>query len=225
MNRGFDTPTEDNLRELFEEFLLHTRRVVGLERPGADRPASAGPYRLERPGMPRPACVGLYASDEGLLNDKDVLAWAERLNMLFGARIVDLEQGGRERLAQVLAQFIFLVTAQHEMVGSLMWNYQLWTHRQPVRVYRDGRREPLDVYQRLVNYNYTLNTTRTPLIPDGGHYGYLADGLPDSQMRVVGGAFRDFTAGLVAVEAKMRRERLWQPWLLYPSDLEAHINA
>ena len=54
----------------------------------------------------------------------------------------------------------------NEILGGFIWNYQLWTHRQPVRVYRNGQREPLDVYQRLVNANYNLNVTRRALIHD-----------------------------------------------------------
>ena len=35
--------------------------------------------------------------------------------------------------------------------------------QEPVRLYRDGRREPLDVYQRLINANFILNVTRSPI--------------------------------------------------------------
>ena len=64
----------------------------------------------------------------------------------------------------MLAGQLYLVTAQHEILGSFMWNYQLWTHRQPARIYNDFRREPLDIFQRLVNANYILNVHRRALI-------------------------------------------------------------
>ena len=35
----------------------------------------------------------------------------------------------------MLAGQLYLVTVQHEILGSFMWNYQLWTHRQPARIY------------------------------------------------------------------------------------------
>jgi hypothetical protein len=59
-------------------------------------------------------------------------------------------------LSRLLARQLYLVTAQHEILGSYMWDYQLWTHRQPARIYEDFQREPLDIYQRLVNANNNL---------------------------------------------------------------------
>ena len=74
-------------------------------------------------------------------------------------------------LARLLARQLYMVTVQHEILGSCMWDYQLWTHRQPARVYEDFQREPLDVYQRLVNANYNLNVHRRALMDD---FSYLA---------------------------------------------------
>ena len=48
----------------------------------------------------------------------------------------------------------------HEILGTGMWNYQMWTHVQPVHVYANGARGPVDVYQRLVNANFLLNVRR-----------------------------------------------------------------
>ena len=42
----------------------------------------------------------------------------------------------RGTLARLVADQLYLVTVQHEILGSFMWNYQLWTHRQPARIYR-----------------------------------------------------------------------------------------
>jgi arachidonate 15-lipoxygenase len=105
------------------------------------------------------------------------------------------------------------------MVGSAIWNYQLWTYRQPIRLYKDGRREPLDVYQRLVNFNYMLHVNQTPLIAD---YSYLA--LPGPQEDDAKAAFRAFKQDLENCEHELRKEP-WAVWKLYPSDLKAHIEA
>ena len=120
-----------------------------------------------------------------------------------------------DSLARLVARFMYLVTAQHEILGSYLWNYQLWTHRQPVRVYKSGQREPLDVYQRLVNANYNLNVRRRALIYD---FSYLALDAPGKA------AFAKFDADLKALQASMER----QPkavWKLYPKELKVNINA
>jgi arachidonate 15-lipoxygenase len=78
-------------------------------------------------------------------------------------------------LARLIAVLIYVGVVEHELRRSVLWNYQLWTHVQPIRVYRDGRREPVDVYQRLVNSNMILNTTRAPLLQD---FSYLATERP-----------------------------------------------
>ncbi len=101
------------------------------------------------------------------------------------------------------------------MVGSFLWNYQLWTHRQPTRVYRNGRREPLDVYQRLVNANYNLNVERRKLMDD---FSSLA--LDEAGRQ----AFRRFQEDLRALQDDMASEA-WAVWKLYPKMLNVNINA
>ena len=109
-------------------------------------------------------------------------------------------------------------------IRDRLWNYQLWSHRQPVRVYQDGRREPLDVYQLLVNYNYLLNVKRTLLIPEKGDYSYLAEGLGGTRQEIVASCFKDFNDKLKKLQQNMEKEP-WAVWKIYPKDLEAHINA
>ena len=99
-----------------------------------------------------------------------------------------------------------------------MWNYQLWTHRQPPRIYKnckDHPREPLDVYQRLVNANYILNVRRRALMYDFSYFGL--DPLAKAAMF-------EFQKDLATLQAKMDS----QPraiWLVYPSALSVNINA
>ena len=120
-----------------------------------------------------------------------------------------------DSLARLIARFIYLVTVQHEYLGSFVWNYQLWTHRQPVRVYKSGQREPLDVYQRLVNANYNLNVTRRELLYD---FSYLVDDEPAKA------ALRKFKRELELLQESMARQS-GAVWKLYPKSLKVNINA
>ena len=63
-------------------------------------------------------------------------------------------------------RLIYMATVEHEILGTGLWNYQMWTFVQPVRMSRDGRRERLDVYRRLVNANFNLNVTRASRVRD-----------------------------------------------------------
>lgn len=185
-------PTQYNLQQLFDVFLEHTTRYVAI----------------------------YYADDPAVRQDAAIVDWLTQLNHLIpNGTGYKPDKLTRDDLARLLARFIYLVTAQHETVGAFLWNYQLWTHRQPVRVYKDGRREPLDVYQRLVNYNYLLNVNRTQLVAD---YSKLAEGLPRQDQAKA--AFTQFKEDLETLEKAMREEP-WAVWKIYPTDLEAHINA
>ena len=126
-------------------------------------------------------------------------------------------------LARVVARFIYLVSVQHEQFGTQLWNYQLWTHTHPVRVYRDGRRVPEDVYQRLVNSNYILSVVRSPLVQDYAPLALHEPACPDRQ-RQAEATFARFRLDLTRLQRKMERTP-WAPWTLYPADLEANINA
>jgi len=67
-----------------------------------------------------------------------------------------------------------------------MWDYQLWNDAQPVRVRRDGQPVSVDVYQRLVNWNFSLNVDRTLLTTDFSGLALDPAGAD---------AFRQFRAG------------------------------
>lgn len=126
-------------------------------------------------------------------------------------------------LARVVARFIYMVSVQHEQLGTQLWNYQLWAHTHPVRVYRDGRRVPEDVYQRLVNSNYVLNVVRSPLMQDYAPLAVIEPDRPDRH-RDAEAVFSRFLLELTRLQRKMERKP-WAAWALYPADLEANINA
>ncbi len=194
LHQGFDTPTEDNLAALFDVMHAHARHYLALYYPHAAQGGGA----------------------EGLRDDAAVRAWLDALNSLVpNGVVVTSADVTLERLARLVARCIYLVSAQHEILGGFLWNYQLWTHRQPVRVYASGQSEPLDVYQRLVNANYNLNVHRRALI---GDFGYLA---PDA---LGAGAMQRFSQQLQALQAAMEHEP-WAVWKLYPDALKVNINA
>ena len=190
LNQGFATPTQQNLEQLFEVFLRHAERYVNF----------------------------YYPSDAEVAADPGINDWLRQLDRLIPngiGSVVNLASVTREGLGRLIARFIYLVSVQHEIVGTFLWNYQLWTHRQPARVYTDGRREPLDVYERLVNANYNLNVTRAELMAD---YSNLALDQPGKQL------FKDFQDDLTALQKEMEKE-VWAIWKIYPKILEVNINA
>ena len=191
---GFDTPTQDNLIALFEVMHAHARNSLAHCYP--DTPPGSGTALIR--------------------NDGAVLAWLDELNALIPNGVgVTRDNVSFDSLARLLARFIYMVSVQHEILGGFIWNYQLWTHRQPVRVYRNGQREPLDVYQRLVNANYNLNVTRRALIHD---FSYMALDAPGQA------ALAKFNRELGALQAAMERAP-WAVWKLYPDTLKVNINA
>ena len=188
VGQGLDTPTEDNLAQLFAPMLAH-----------------AADY------------LRVYWPDDATLHaDAGIADWLAELETLVpggvGLTREALDRAGLERL---VARVIYLVSAQHELLGSFVWNYQLWTHRQPIRLYANGQREPLDVYQRLVNANFNLNVKRRALIFD---FSDLALDKPGAA------AMQRFQDGLDALQAEMERAP-WAVWKLYPRALKVNINA
>ena len=190
---GFETPTQDNLEALFE--VMHRFVCIYLE------------IYLPRNSAIGPSAVG---------GDVETQAWLEELNARVPNGVgVSPSDVTWNSLARLLARQLFMVTAQHEILGSFMWDYQLWTHRQPARVYEDFRREPLDVYQRLVNANYNLNVHRRALMDDFSHVAL------DDRARA---AMLHFQNELAALQATMDSHPR-AVWRLYPRDLEVNINA
>ena len=203
-NLGFSTPTQTNLEELFDVLHRHAKRYLLIY------------YRSDGTIQGEESLNLAARGNRVLSQDPWVAKWLKDLNRLIpnGIPVKD-DHVTTENLARLMACFIYLVTVQHEMLGTFLWNYQLWTHRQPVRLYRDGRREPLDVYQRLINANFILNVTRSPLVKD---YSYLALDEPGRN------AFRQFERELCELDQKMNDDP-WAIWKIYPKMLEVNINA
>lgn len=188
LGQGFDTPTEDNLAALFGLMHDHARRYIAL----------------------------YWPDDAALAADGDVGLWLDELNRRVPNGVgVDRATLTRDTLARLVARCIYLVSAQHEIQGSFLWNYQLWTHRQPVRVYANGQREPLDVYQRLVNANFNLCVHRRLL---GDDFSYLA-------LDTEGAAEIRRFAWALALEQRRLQKQPWVVWRLYPAVLKVNINA
>ena len=158
-----------------------------------------------------------YSSDQQLSSDPSFQSWVDELERMIPGGVQKLLGGPTtiEGAARLIAAFIYLATVEHELLGTGVWNYQMWTHIQPVRVYKNGQREPLDVYQRLVNANFNLNVSRATLMQD---FSKLAI---DEQGAV---AFRRFLAELGVLQNKLEQEP-FAHWKIYPKILEANINA
>lgn len=195
LDSGLPMPTFSNCRRIFRLIQAHAER-----------------YLL------------VYYTDEELRTDQPIRNWLAELDRLLpnglGLASAPLTCA---TLARVIARLIYLVSVQHEQLGTQLWNYQLWAHTHPVRVYRDGRQVPEDVYQRLVNSNYILNVVRASLLQDYTRLALNEPDCPDRQRRAEA-AFARFRLDLVRLQKKMERKP-WAPWMLYPADLEANINA
>jgi len=187
--RGFDTPTLANRQAHFDVMHAHAARYLRL----------------------------YYTSDAALRGDAAVAAWVDALDRLVpnGVKTLLGNEITLESAARLIAAFIYMAAVEHEVLGTGLWNYQMWTHVQPVRVYRDGRREPLDVYQRLVNANFNLNVRRARLMQD---FSYLAVDPRGAQ------AFRQFKDDLQALQTRIQAEPPAH-WKIAPAILEANINA
>jgi arachidonate 15-lipoxygenase len=115
----------------------------------------------------------------------------------------------------LLATIIYFTTVEHEVLGSGVWNYQLWPDVQPPRVYASGERLPIDVYARLVNANFTLNVARTPLMSDFSPLALDARGAH---------AFTAFRDDLTALQRDLDAAPT-TGWRIEPRRLKANINA
>lgn len=186
---GFDTPALDNHVALFDVFRRHAARYLGT----------------------------YYGADSEVAADEHVQGWIDELDHLVPGGIKKLldTSGALDALARLVAAFIYVVTVQHEALGTGLWNYQMWNHVQPVRMYKTGQRVPVDVYQRLVNANFLLNVHRAPLVQD---FSYLALDPPGAD------AFRQFHQDLQALQDTIEQEA-FACWKISPKILEANINA
>jgi arachidonate 15-lipoxygenase len=188
-NGSLDTPALANRLELFNVMLAHAQRYLRA----------------------------YYDSDEALQGDESFQNWFAELDRLVpnGVRRLAGDAVSIESAARVMAALIYLATVEHEILGTGLWNYQMWTNVQPVRIYQNGQRETVDVYQRLVNANFNLNVRRARLMQD---FGYLALNRKGAD------AFRTFQYELGLLQSRMEQEP-FAHWKIYPRILEANINA
>jgi hypothetical protein len=188
----FDTPTQQNLEAVFDVMHSFVRNYLKIYYPRNTNGTNA------------------------IRNDTEIMAWLDELNAFLPKGVgVSRNDVTWDTLARMLAGQLYLVTVQHEILGSFMWNYQLWTHRQPARIYDDFQREPLDVYQRLVNANYILNVRRRLLMHN---FDRLA--LDDRAEA----AMSQFQTDLAELQLKMDNHP-HAVWQVHPRDLKVNINA
>jgi hypothetical protein len=209
LTAGIET-SQHNLEELFEVMHLHAKRylLVYYRNDGSIALDKGLADWLQDPENQIDAAHQSHWQTDGTLQD-----WLGQLNVLIPPH--QIQPCSLADVARLLAQLLYLVTVEHDKCGSFRWNYQLWSHRQPCRVYKKGTREPLDVYQRLVNANFNLNVTRLSLMED---FSYLA--LDEAGAA----AFRQFQTHLKTLQEAMEKEP-WAVWKIYPTMLEANINA
>ena len=157
-----------------------------------------------------------YPGDAALAGDADVQRWFAQLDRIVPNGVGALgDTQTVDAASRLIGSLIHLVSYQHEAYGTLLWNYQLWTQVQPIRVSASGAPEPVDVYQRLVNADFGLNIRRSPMLQD---FSYLAI---DHAGRA---AFRAYLADLLALQTRLEAE----PRALYkvfPEMLEANMNG
>jgi hypothetical protein len=195
---GLQTPAQDNRRDLYRVMLAHSSRYLSR----------------------------YYSSEDNIRNDQELTAWVEALHRqlphglspIMGGSSTDtstvssLTIGG---VASLVATVIYFASVEHEIIGSGLWDYQLWNDISPVRVYTNGQRVPLDVYQRLVNADFNLNVRRTMLLDDFSKMALDDHGAS---------AFRQFRSDLNELQRHMDRTTP-QPWRMEPKRLKANINA
>lgn len=188
-NRGLDLPYLGNRQAHYDVFLRHATRYLRL----------------------------YYESDEKLRDDPHIAAWIKDVARRIPGGLRDLvgDVVSVDDVARLVAGFIYLGSVEHEVLGTRLWNYQLWNHVQPTRIYRSGRRESVDVYQRLVNYNFILNVRRSPLCSD------FTDVALDTAGR---DAFRRFLTDLEALQDMLDGEDS-EHWTVSPKILESGVNG
>lgn len=189
LTAGIDTPALDNRRRLMGVLFAHTRRYLGTYYPDDDALAGNGEFG-------------------------DWLAAMDR-HLPHGVGVITAGGISLDGAARLLATLIYLVTVEHEIVGSGLWDYQLWSDIHPVRVYRDGSRPPLDVYLRLVNGDFVLNVQRTPLMTDFS--GLAVDDRGAEAFRTFRTDLRHLQLNLDGLPSGC--------WRMEPKMLKANINA
>ena len=181
----FECPAHENLRELFELMHSHVRRYV----------------------------YAYYESDEQLQADTEVAHWLDVLDGLIPNGLDCTVT--RDGLARVVAAYIYEGNTIHDMAGTTLWDYQLWIDRNPTRVYRNGQRIPVDVFQRIINANFALQLRRAPLLADYGHLALDSRGVS---------LFAQFHEDCQALQDRYDKT-VAGPWRMEPKNLEISMNG
>ena len=158
-----------------------------------------------------------YESDEDLQDDRSVSAWLSDLDSLIPNGLNGALSSGltRDGLARVIAAYIYEGNTIHDLTGTSLWDYQLWVDRNPVRIYKDGRRLPVDVYQRLIVNNFALQIKRAPMLAD---YGQVA--LDDQGAAL----FAQFCQECQSLQDRYDQTAAG-PWRMEPKNLEISMNG
>jgi arachidonate 15-lipoxygenase len=191
----------------------------------ADLPIDMPPYdnrvallRIIRDHVVRYLAI-YYPSDDVLRADVAFGRWLDEMERVIphGVRELAGDPVTLAGAAELLATLIYIGAVEHEILDSGTWDYQMWNDVQPVRVHRNGQRVPLDVYQRLVNWNFSLNVDRTLLTTD------FSDLAPDEKRVQAQEAFHRFRQDLLDLQRKLDHEP-FAAWRMEPRFLKANIN-
>ena len=185
----FDCPSHQNLRDLFTLMHDHATRYI----------------------------YAYYESDEELRKDTAAANWLEALDALIPKGLNGALEGGvtRDAMARVIAAYIYEGNTIHDLAGTTLWDYQLWVDRNPTRIYKDGRRMPVDVLQRIINNNFALQIKRAPMLAD---YGQVAlDGKGAA-------LFTQFYEDCKELQDRYDQTEAG-PWRMEPKNLEISMNG
>jgi hypothetical protein len=186
---SFDAPSHENLCELFALMLEHTTRYV----------------------------YSYYEDDEDLQGDESVAAWMAGLDALIPNGLNGALSNGltRDGVARVIAAYLYEGNTIHDLTGTSLWDYQLWVDRNPIRVYEDGRRLPVDVFQRLIVNNFALQIKRAPMLAS-----YQQVALDDKGASL----FQQFYQECQSLQEHYDKTDAG-PWRMEPKNLEISMNG
>ena len=158
-----------------------------------------------------------FPSDDALRADPAVGAWMAELDELIPNGIAPLagDELTRDGLARLVAGHIYEGSVIHDLAGTTLWDYQLWADRNPPRMYADGSRIPVDVYQRTIDNNFALQIKRAGLLAD---YGSVALDTTGREL------FSRLHAECAALQERYDRTPAG-PWRMEPKNLEIGMNA
>jgi len=218
-HRGMCDLLSDSVEE-FDLTRIHPERDANARRVADAAHGKALDNRLElwrviRAHVAR-YLAAYYATDADLRGDLPFTHWLDTLDASIPNGVTKLV-GSPVTIAgatELLATFIYMTTVEHEILDSNVYDYQLWNDVQPVRVYENGAAPPVDVYQRLVSYNFILSVDRTLLMSD---FSSLA---PDAAGRA---EFAQFRRDLADLQAQMSCEPP-EVWRIEPRMLRANMN-